>query len=162
MRAWLDQEPASGRRRERHGDLELWIIAAAGALVGLGPAAVEDIFTARVALDVAGRGGERRAAGGFDDEVLSLPAGPPANRAGLLQCRQEIMRYERVIDVFLIYSLSFSGVRGRRCRVGAGIPFRRRYLADAAHGVDAQLRAFSLIAGQGLALHVAHCTSFMA
>ena len=85
MRARLDQEPASGRRRERHGDLELRIIVAAGALVGLGPAAVEDVFAARVAFDVAGRGGEQRAVGGFDDEVLRLPAGPPADRAGLLQ-----------------------------------------------------------------------------
>ena len=169
MRAWLDQEPASGHRRERHRDLELWIIAAAGALIGLGPAAVEHIFTARVAFDVAGRGGERRAAGGFDDEVLRLPAGPSADRAGLLQRRQEIMRYERVIDVFLIYSLSFSGalpiprwkrwgkgaasIRGTPCRVGAGVPLRRRHLADAAHRLDAQIRAFSLVTGRGLAVH---------
>ena len=59
--AGLDQKPASGCRRERHGDLQLWIIAAAGALVGLGPAAVEHIFAARMAFDVAGRGGEQRA-----------------------------------------------------------------------------------------------------
>src|SRR5580700_6492399 len=64
MRAWLDQEPASGCRRERHGDLQLWIIAAAGALIGLGPAAVEHIFPARMALHIAGRGGEQRSAGG--------------------------------------------------------------------------------------------------
>jgi hypothetical protein len=63
------------------------------------------------------------------------------------------MRYERVIYVFLIYSLSFGGVRGRRRRVGAGIPLRRLHLADAAHRVDAQFRAFSLIAEQALALH---------
>src|SRR5580700_6669097 len=62
------------------------------------------------------------------------------------------MRYERVIDVFLIYSLSFS-VRGMRRRVGTGIPLRRRHLADGADRVDAQLRAFSLFAGRGLALH---------
>ncbi len=165
MRARLDQEPASGRRRERHRDLELWIIAAAGALVGLGPAAVEHVFPARVAFDVAGRGGERRAVGGFDDEVLRLPAGSAADRAGLLQCRQEIMRYERVIDVFLIYSLSFCGVCGIRRRVGAGIPLRCRHLADAAHRVDAQLRACSLVAGLQAgrcSLHVAHGTLLMA
>src|ERR1700733_13052603 len=77
------------------------------------------------------------------------------------------MGYERVIDVFLIYSLSFSGGRGMWRRIGAGVPLGRRHLADATHRVDAQFRAFSLIAGQGLAgqglaLHVAHCTSFMA
>ena len=34
-----DQQAAAGRRRERHRDLELRIIAAAGALIGLRPAA---------------------------------------------------------------------------------------------------------------------------
>src|SRR5277367_1114103 len=63
------------------------------------------------------------------------------------------MGYERVIDVFLIYSLSFGSVRGKRRRIGASIPLRRRHLADAANRMDAQLRAFSLVAGRGLALH---------
>ena len=85
MGARLDQEAASGRRRERHGDLQFRIIVAAGALVGLGPAAVEHVFAARVAFHVAGRGGEQRAVGGLDDEVLNLPAGSFADRAGLLQ-----------------------------------------------------------------------------
>ena len=57
------------------------------------------------------------------------------------------MRYERVIDVFLIYSLSFSGGRGIRCGIGAGIPLGRRYLADGADRVDPQLGAVSLMTG---------------
>jgi len=36
MRPRRYQEPASGRRRERHGDLKLGVIAAARLLVGLG------------------------------------------------------------------------------------------------------------------------------
>src|SRR5580700_1103128 len=91
------------------------------------------------------------------------------------------MRYERVIDIFLIYSLSFgaalliarlaglkrwrncaAGVRGMRSRVGTGIPFRRRYLAYGADRVDLQFRVVLLMTGHGLALHVAHGTSLMA
>src|SRR4029077_13373865 len=52
--ARLDQEAASGGRRERHGDLEFWIIVAAGALIGLVPSAVVPASPAPRALDRAG------------------------------------------------------------------------------------------------------------
>ena len=55
------QEPPAGRRRERHRDLELGVVLAAGALIGFGPAAVEDVFAARVRFQIAGhRADERR------------------------------------------------------------------------------------------------------
>ena len=55
QRARAHQQAAAGRRRERHRDLELRIIAAAGALIGLGPAAVEHVFAARMRFQIAGR-----------------------------------------------------------------------------------------------------------
>src|SRR5262245_1636986 len=41
------EEAAAGRWRERHRHLELGIVAAAGALVGVGPAMIEHIFALR-------------------------------------------------------------------------------------------------------------------
>src|SRR5579872_6450563 len=49
------EEPASGHRRERDRDLELGIIAAAGALVGVGPGVVEHVLALAVGLEVARR-----------------------------------------------------------------------------------------------------------
>ena len=39
-----NQQPPAGDGRERHGDLKLRVIVEAGALIGVGPAMVEDIF----------------------------------------------------------------------------------------------------------------------
>src|SRR5580704_3819739 len=44
-----DEEPASGHGRERHGHLELRIIVAPGALVGVGPGMVEYVLALTVA-----------------------------------------------------------------------------------------------------------------
>jgi hypothetical protein len=44
LRARTRQEAPPGRRRERHRDLELGIVVAAGPLVGVGPAVVEDVL----------------------------------------------------------------------------------------------------------------------
>ena len=43
------EQPPPGHRRERHRDLQLGIILPAGALQGVGPAVVEDIFALAVA-----------------------------------------------------------------------------------------------------------------
>ena len=69
-----DQEPASGDWRERHGHLELGIIVAAGALVGVGPGVVEDILALAVALEIAGRGGDHAPARVLNREVRRRPA----------------------------------------------------------------------------------------
>jgi hypothetical protein len=44
MLARSDEQPAALRGGERHRDLELRIVIAAGAFVGLGPAVVEYVF----------------------------------------------------------------------------------------------------------------------
>ena len=49
-----DQEARAGRRRERNRALQLRIIAAAGALIGIGPAAVEHVFALRMRFQIAG------------------------------------------------------------------------------------------------------------
>ena len=85
VRSCPHQEPPPSGGRERHRDLEFRIIVAARALVGLGPAAVEDILAARMALDVAGRCAEQRSVRGFDQEMLCLPPRTAANRAGVLK-----------------------------------------------------------------------------
>ena len=54
------QQPPSGRRRERDRDLQLRVIAAAGALVGLRPAVVEHILAARMGLGIAGHRADQR------------------------------------------------------------------------------------------------------
>ena len=69
-----DEEPASGDRRERDGHLKLGIIAAAGALVGVGPGMVEHVFALAVALEVAGRGGDHAPARVFHRQMRRRPA----------------------------------------------------------------------------------------
>ena len=52
--AVTDQQPRTCRRREGHRDLQFWIVASAGALIGIGPTAVEHVFALRVRFQVAG------------------------------------------------------------------------------------------------------------
>ncbi len=47
----LQQQARAGRRRERHGDLQLGIIIASRAVPGVGPGMVEHIFALAVALE---------------------------------------------------------------------------------------------------------------
>ncbi len=96
-RARRDQQPPSRGGRERHRHLEFRIIAAAGALIGVGPAGVEHVFAARVGLQIARHDPGDRAVVRLRDEMLRLPAGARAGRAGDLQGGQESMRDERVI-----------------------------------------------------------------
>ncbi len=70
------QQAPSGRGRERHGHLELGVVVAAGALVGLGPAAVEHVLAARMRFQIAGHRAEERAVRAFREQMLGLPAGP--------------------------------------------------------------------------------------
>ena len=58
-RAGRDEEPASGDGRERGGDLEFRVVAAAGALVGVGPGMIEYIFALAVALEIGRCGGDQ-------------------------------------------------------------------------------------------------------
>src|SRR5690348_4783139 len=61
LRARTDEQPSPRRRRERYGDLELRVVAAACARKCFRPTGIEHVFAARVALEIAGRGGKERA-----------------------------------------------------------------------------------------------------
>ncbi len=132
MRSRPHQQPAPARRRERHRDLQLRVIAAAGSLVGFGPAAVEDVFAARVALEVAGRGAKQRAVRVFDQQVLNMPAGTAAHRFRGLQCRKKTVRQKWIEGIFRIHRLRFVP------RVGASVPGFGADVADRVHDRDAQ------------------------
>ena len=96
-----DEQPPARRGRERHRHLQLRIIAAAGALIGVGPAGIEHVFAARVRFQIARHDAGDRAVVGFGDEMLRLPAGARRGRAGRLQGGQESMRDEGVIGANL-------------------------------------------------------------
>jgi hypothetical protein len=56
--------------------LQLRIVAAAGALEGVGPAMVEHIFALAVGLQIAGNGAEQGAPDAvFQPQMMPLPAG---------------------------------------------------------------------------------------
>ena len=106
-RAGPGEQARSRHRREGHRRLELGIITAAGALEGLRPAMVEDVFALAVALHVKRDGALQGAVVGFGQEILRLPAGAPADRLGILQRLQEAVAEERVAG----------RARGQRARV---------------------------------------------
>ena len=93
------EQSAAGRGRERHGNLQLRIVAAPGPLVGVRPAMVEDVFAARMGLHIAGDGAEQDALGVFGDEVHRLPTGAGADRLRQLERGQEIVRDKWVIPI---------------------------------------------------------------
>ena len=80
MLAGPHQQPSSRRRREGYRDLELRVVAAAGAGERFRPAGVEHVFTARVALEVARRGGEERPLRRLHQKMLRLPPRSAADR----------------------------------------------------------------------------------
>ncbi len=134
LRARRDQQAAAGRRGERHRDLELGIIAAAGALIGVGPAGIEDVFAARMGFEIAGRDADDGAVGGLGDEMLRLPAGARSRRFRDLQRRQEGVAGERI--------RRRAGSRAAGTKVDAGgatVPVRRRDLGDRGDHANAQV-----------------------
>src|SRR6185437_3997714 len=90
-RAGAGEQARPGDRRERHSDLELRIVIAAGALEGVGPAVIEHVFALGVTLGVAGRDAEDRAAGVLRDQMLWLPAGARSDRVRLFKRGEECM-----------------------------------------------------------------------
>ena len=85
QRTGAGEQAGTGHRGERHRHLQLGVIVAARVFEGLGPALIEDVFAARMALHVAGRCAQKSAVGAFRQEVARLPAGPPADRKGGFQ-----------------------------------------------------------------------------
>src|SRR5262249_38963199 len=99
LRASPREQPAAGGGREGHGYLKLGIIAAPGALKGVRPAMVEDVFAARMGFHVAGNGAEQLALRIFCEEMHRLPSGARANRLRQLERRQETVGNKRVVSI---------------------------------------------------------------
>ena len=97
--AVADQQARPGRRREGNRGLQFRIIAAAGALIGVGPAAVEHVFALRVRFQIAGHDAGDGAVE-LGHEVARPPAGSRAGRTGRFRGREKCMRNEGVIGGF--------------------------------------------------------------
>ena len=141
-----DEQAAAGRRRERRGDLQLGIVLAAGALIGVGPGVVEDVFALAVRLEVGRRGGDEPAVGVLDDHMGRRPAGSPADRPEFLQRAQERVGDERV------EALAGAALGGQAGRVGAGVPRLGGDFAEAGDGADGQSCGHALCLAGGGAL----------
>jgi len=79
--------------------LQLGIVAAPGAFIGLRPAMVEDIFAAGMGFHVARDGAEEVALSVFGDEVHGLPTDAGPDRLRELERGQEIVRDKWVISI---------------------------------------------------------------
>ena len=84
-RSVAHEQARAGDRREGHGGLQLRIIVAAGALIGVGPGMVEDILAVGVGFQIAGHAGGDAACGVLQHEMLRQPAGLPRGRSALFQ-----------------------------------------------------------------------------
>jgi hypothetical protein len=69
------QQTGARGRGERHADLQFGVIAAAGALIGVGPTVVEDVFALGMRFQIAGRDTQNLPVGVLSGQVLGLPAG---------------------------------------------------------------------------------------
>src|SRR5262249_46535858 len=58
---------------------------------------VEDVFAGGMALQIERHGTQQRAIRGLEEERTGAPARAPADAAGLLQRRQEVMGEKRVV-----------------------------------------------------------------
>ena len=92
-----DQHAWSGDRRERDGADQLGVVAAAGALIGLGPRPVEDELAVRILLQVQ-RQRAHEAACGPGQQVHGHPA-VRAQAIVLFHAVQEVVPQEGVIGV---------------------------------------------------------------
>ncbi|MET3156970.1 hypothetical protein ABIF34_003995 [Bradyrhizobium japonicum] len=91
-----DQQPRPGRRGEGNRDLELGIVAPAGPLVGVSPAAVEDVFALRMRFQIAGHDADN-AAVDLGDQMPGSPSGADRGRTRFLDGGEKRVRDERVI-----------------------------------------------------------------
>ena len=112
-----DQEARPRHRGERHRHLELGIIRAAGALVGIRPAPVEHVLAVGVALQIHRCAADQLAAA-LGDQVQRQPTGALARRAAVLEGGQEDMAEEGLVGP------------------DAGVPGARIDLADSLNQLD--------------------------
>ena len=118
VRPLSGEQPPASHGREWNGRLQLRIIAASGALIGIRPAMVEDIFAPAVRLQIERHRAEEPAMVVFDDEMLRHPSGACADAAAFLQRVEKSVRQKWIVS--------------RRIRVRACVPGGGR---DIAHGV---------------------------
>ena len=107
-RAGTGKQARSGHWREGHGDLELGIVATAGALQRLRPAVVEHVLALRMGLHVERCSALQRAVVRLRQQILRLPSGAPSHRLGVFQRLEEAVAEE--------------GAARRARRERAGIP----------------------------------------
>ena len=119
------QQPSTRHGRERHGDLQLRIVIAAGLREGVGPGVVEHVFALAVRLEISGRAPGNGAALVLQYQMPRRPARASADRAGAFERSEEGMGDERIEQ--------------RRIGIGARIPVRGCHVGDARHDLDACL-----------------------
>src|ERR1043166_1180728 len=107
------QQAMARHRREGNACLQLGIVAAAGAIEGVGPAPVEHVFALGVRLQIE-RKQAMNATIAIEHQMTRPPTGVCRSRTGLLQRRKEFVAGERMRI-------------GGALRIGAGVP---RRLAD--------------------------------
>ena len=112
------QQARPGHRREGDRDLELGVVAPAGALERIRPAVVEDIFAVGVVLEIHRHGAENGAVPALEDDVARVPAGLRRARAAVFERRQEGVADEGVAVA------------------GAAVPRRRVHLGDRAQDMS--------------------------
>ena len=103
--AVADQQPRAGGGRKGHRSLQLRIIAAAGALIGIRPAAVEDVFALRMRFQIAGHDADDLAAEPAR-RCRGTPAGAGAGRAGGFGGGKKCVGNEGVIGWFYFFSIA--------------------------------------------------------
>ena len=141
--AIADQQPRAGGGREGHRGLQFWIIAPAGALIGIRPAAVEDVFALRMRFQIAGHDAGDLAIEPCQ-EMPRPPAGAGAGRAGSFGGGEKCVGNEGVIGGLAGIALRSAGgqrvevfetVRVR-LRIGAGVPIRSLDVAGGGDGFE--------------------------
>ena len=113
-----DEEAGAGDGAEGGGDLEFWVVVAAGLFEGAGPAVIEDVFAVTVALCVHGGAGEQAFGGITQGGVAGEPAGAGGGGAAVLHGGEEGVADEGIV------------------RSGAGVPVGGVNFVDGA--VEAQ------------------------
>ena len=91
----LRDQPWPGHRGKGHRALQLGVIAPAGALIGLRPGVVKDVFALAVGLEIGG-GDARHLPVQPRDQMAGMPARPLPDRARCLERRQKAVAGERV------------------------------------------------------------------
>ncbi len=141
-----EQQPRAGRGGEGRGDLQLGVIAPAGALEGIGPAVVEDIFALAVALEIGRQRGAQGALAILDHDGCGLPAAALADVARILQRGQEGVADEGIARG--VERVPVGGSEGTDRAAEFGHQFAHGSPAPSAMGASAWARAMASACGE--------------